>query len=223
MDIYSKSTKIRSIGLLYLISKLTFWFSISFSLVISSILFYGISGNDIPLTVSVEANASIYQRNYSFNDENVVIKRNKMAKEFPIQSLKRKLILKNKAFNQAPVTEQLTIFFSTLLLLIIIIFTSYYAKEFMKAINKGIYFERATIDKLRVISYLLLLAWAISFISSSLLKFMWLKTDINPVAKIHLSTNFFSINLLVFWLMLWVLSYVFLQGVGLKEENELTV
>ena len=45
----------------------------------------------------------------------------------------------------------------------------------------------------------------------------------NPVAKIHISTNYPSINLLLFSLLLWVLSYVFLQGVKLKEENELTV
>ena len=60
MDTYSKSTKSRSIGLLYLITKLSFGFSIIFSLVISALLLYGTLGNEIPLTVSVEANDAIF-------------------------------------------------------------------------------------------------------------------------------------------------------------------
>lgn len=220
MDMHSKST---TISLLYLITKLSFWFSVIFSLVLSSVLFYGVLGNDIPLTVSVEANDAIYEKDYSFNTKDVVLKKNKLSKEFPIQSLKRKLILKHQAFHESPVLEKAVILVSTLLLLIIFMFTTYYSKEFMRAINKGLYFERETITKLRVISFLLLSIWFLNLISSTILNFMWVKPAANPVAKIHISTNYPSINLLLFSLLLWVLSYVFLQGVKLKEENELTV
>lgn len=223
MDTYSKPTKSRSIGLLYLITKLSFGFSIIFSLAISSLLLYGTLGNEIPLAVSVEATDSVYGTDYSFNNKDVVIKRNKLAKEFPLQSLKRKLILKHQAFHKAPQAEKIIILFSTLLLLVIMMRTTYCSKEFMRAINNELYFERTTINRLKVISYLLLSAWFINLISSSILKFMWVKPMVSPVAKIHLSTNFPSINLLIFSLMLWVLSYVFMQGVKLKEENELTV
>jgi hypothetical protein len=223
MHTYSISTKPRSIGLLYLITKLSFWFSILFSLVLSSLLIYGTLGKNIPLKVTLETNDSIYEKDYSFNNKDVVIKKSKLTKEFPIQTLKRKLILKHQAFHLASIPEQITILFSTLLLLAIMMRTTYCSKEFMRAMNKGLYFERATIEKLRAISYLLLSAWFLNLLSSSILKFLWANPVVNPIAKIHLSTNFPSINLLVFSLMLWVLSYVFLQGVKLKEENELTV
>jgi hypothetical protein len=223
MHTYSKSENSKSISLLYLITKLSFLFSVIFSLVLSSVLLYGTLGNDIPLTVSVEANDAIYEKDYSFNTKDVVLKKNKLSKEFPIQSLKRKLILKHQAFHESPVLEKAVILVSTLLLLIIFMFTTYYSKEFMRAINKGLYFERETITKLRVISFLLLSIWFLNLISSTILNFMWVKPAANPVAKIHISTNYPSINLLLFSLLLWVLSYVFLQGVKLKEENELTV
>ncbi|MBC8265348.1 MAG: DUF2975 domain-containing protein [Flavobacteriales bacterium] len=225
MHINLKSTKSKSIGLLYLISKLSFWFSIIFSLVISSVLLYGTFGNNIPLKVSLETNNLTYEKDYSFNSDNKDILETEdiTSRKYPIQSLKRKLVLKYQAFHKSPLLERLTILFLTLLLLIIIVLSTYYAKEFMRAINDGEYFERATINKLRIISYLLFSVWIVKLVSSSVLKLFWVKEDVNPIANIHLSNNFPSINLLLFSLMLWVLSYVFLKGVSLKEENELTV
>lgn len=219
MNSYSNLTKSRSIFLLYSISKLAFWFSVIFSLVLSSVLFYAAFGGDVPLTVKVESNGAIYEKEYLHSPTEKLEKEVLRSSSSPFQ----KLALKRQAFHEAPLLEKSVVLCSTLLLLFLTVLITYYAKEFMRAIDKGEYFERETMNKLRVISFLLLSAWCLKLTSSLVLKLLLKNIEVNPVTKFHISVNFPSVNLLVFSLMIWVLSYIFLQGVKLKEENELTV
>jgi hypothetical protein len=45
----------------------------------------------------------------------------------------------------------------------------------------------------------------------------------NPMSEFHIANNFPSMAILLSAMIFWILSHVFLHGVRLEEENELTI
>lgn len=221
MTNHINSSGIKSIKLLYLVSRLAFGLSILFSLILSFILIVGIAGCELPINENVKASEFVYENENSIHRDQPNLATIKTIKSNT--SLKKKLTLKYQHFHRSPIVKKLVVLFSTLLLLSIMVLSTYNAKEFMRAINRGEFFERKTIIKLKIISYLLMSGWLISLISSSVIKFFWVNETVNPITKIHLSSHTPSIELLIIALILWVLSHVFMQGAILKEEGELTI
>ena len=94
----------------------------------------------------------------------------------------------------------------------------------MQLIIVGNYFQKETIKNIKLLSYLILLVWVVNFLYEIIISSIWNK---NGMIKFSDEPNIIvdvpSVSLLIFALVLWVLSHVFMQGVELKEENNLTI
>tara|TARA_B110000211_G_scaffold24256_1_gene24973 strand:- start:2143 stop:2610 length:468 start_codon:yes stop_codon:yes gene_type:complete len=139
-------------------------------------------------------------------------------------NLKEKIYYKHAILKQLPPVKKTIIVISSLYILYALTLCVFYFKKFMKKINDGHYFNRDTIKNIRHISYLLFSVWLIKLLSSTLLNFISFDLiHMNPMSEFHISNNFPSMAILLSAMIFWILSHVFLHGVRLEEENELTI
>ncbi len=95
-------------------------------------------------------------------------------------------------------------------------------RKFIWSVNRGVIFEFKNIRRLRILALSLLGFW-----------FFWKAYDyvvmITVARRLHFGTIEFTnttqshIVLLIFSLVLWVLSHIFLKGLKLEEETRLTI
>jgi hypothetical protein len=94
----------------------------------------------------------------------------------------------------------------------------------MQLIIVGNYFQKETIKNIKLLSYLILLVWVVNFLYEIIISSIWNKNGmIKFLDEPNIIVDVPSVSLLIFALVLWVLSHVFMQGVELKEENNLTI
>lgn len=95
-------------------------------------------------------------------------------------------------------------------------------RKFIRSVNRGLIFEAKNISRLRILALSLLAFW-----------FFWVIYDILVMAFIARDLHFGTIEmlnktqshavLLIFALVLWALSHIFLRGLKLEEETSLTI
>lgn len=101
-------------------------------------------------------------------------------------------------------------------------FMLFIIRKFMWSVNRGVIFETKNIRRLRILALSLLAFW-----------FLWHVYDfvvrVTIARNLHFGTIEFTNNtqshavLLIFSLVLWALSHIFLRGLKLEEENSLTI
>ena len=80
------------------------------------------------------------------------------------------------------------------------------------------------LKNIKLLSYLILLVWVVNFLYEIIISSIWNKNGmIKFLDEPNIIVDVPSVSLLIFALVLWVLSHVFMQGVELKEENNLTI
>ena len=223
MMLKSKTDSPMSIKLMYQISKLACFFTIIFASIISLTLLTGAFSIDLPVTSYLNSETSTVEavlRNQRMTNEDTYSNN----KKDQALNLKEKIYYKHAILKQLPPVKKTIIVISSLYILYALTLCVFYFKKFMKKINDGHYFNRDTIKNIRHISYLLFSVWLIKLLSSTLLNFISFDLiHMNPMSEFHIANNFPSMAILLSAMIFWILSHVFLHGVRLEEENELTI
>jgi hypothetical protein len=219
----SKTDSPMSIKLMYQISKLACFLTIIFASIISLTLLTGAFSIDLPVTSYLNSETSTVEavlRNQRMTNEDTYSNN----KKDQALNLKEKIYYKHAILKQLPPVKKTIIVISSLYILYALTLCVFYFKKFMKKINDGHYFNRDTIKNIRHISYLLFSVWLIKLLSSTLLNFISFDLiHMNPMSEFHIANNFPSMAILLSAMIFWILSHVFLHGVRLEEENELTI
>ncbi len=223
MMLKSKTDSPMSIKLMYQISKLACFLTIIFASIISLTLLTGAFSIDLPVTSYLNSETSTVEavlRNQRMTNEDTYSNN----KKDQALNLKEKIYYKHAILKQLPPVKKTIIVISSLYILYALTLCVFYFKKFMKKINDGHYFNRDTIKNIRHISYLLFSVWLIKLLSSTLLNFISFDLiHMNPMSEFHIANNFPSMAILLSAMIFWILSHVFLHGVRLEEENELTI
>ena len=104
----------------------------------------------------------------------------------------------------------------------IMYFMLFIFRKFIWSVNRGVIFESKNIKRLRMLALSLLAFWFLWHIYDFVVK-------ITIARNLHFGTIEFTNNtqshviLLIFALVLWVLSHIFLKGLKLEEESTLTI
>ena len=219
----SKTDSPMSIKLMYQISKLACFLTIIFASIISLTLLTGAFSIDLPVTSYLNSETSTVEavlRNQRMTNEDTYSNN----KKDQALNLKEKIYYKHAILKQLPPVKKTIIVISSLYILYALTLCVFYFKKFMKKINDGHYFNRDTIKNIRHISYLLFSVWLIKLLSSTLLNFISFDLiHMNPMSEFHIANNFPSMAILLSAMIFWILSHVFLHGVRLEEEYELTI
>jgi hypothetical protein len=219
----SKTDSPMSIKLMYQISKLACFLTIIFASIISLTLLTGAFSIDLPVTSYLNSETSTVEEVLR-NQRMTNVDTYSNNKKDQALNLKEKIYYKHAILKQLPPVKKTIIVISSLYILYALTLCVFYFKKFMKKINDGHYFNRDTIKNIRHISYLLFSVWLIKLLSSTLLNFISFDLiHMNPMSEFHIANNFPSMAILLSAMIFWILSHVFLHGVRLEEENELTI
>lgn len=243
MNAVSNTTSLRSIKFLYFVTRVLFWLSILFSVIIFSVLIYGAFGNDIGVRVSISSGDIIIQETIDYSDELISVVASDPANDSLANALNSNdffLVMANAnknfanlgmskepeylVFNQLPISSKLIILTYLVLMMSLTILSIWYFKRFMLLNIDGNHFQKETIKNLRLLSYSILLVWVVNFLFEIIISSIWGKNGfINSLDDLSIIVDVPSISLLLFALVLRVLSHVFMYGVELKEESKLTI
>lgn len=203
---------------------------------------YGAFGNDIGVRVGINSGDIIIQETIDYTDEIIMV-----VAEDIIDSSNSVMISPevntiiesekdnfskfgmNKApeylvFNQLPIGSKLVVMVYLTVMLFMVVFSIWFFKNFMQSINHGNYFQKETIINLRRLSYLLLGVWGVNFIYEIIISSLWsVQVSSGLLDDWSVIVDVPSISVLIFALILWVISHVFIYGAELKEENNLTI
>ncbi|MCR9290459.1 MAG: DUF2975 domain-containing protein [Bacteroidetes bacterium] len=243
MNAVSNTASLRSIKFLYFVTRVLFWLSILFSVIIFSVLIYGAFGNDIGVRVSISSGDMIIQETIDYSDELISVVASDPANDSLANALNSNdffLVMANAnknfanlgmskepeylVFNQLPISSKLIILTYLVLMMSLTILSIWYFKRFMLLNIDGNHFQKETIKNLRLLSYSILLVWVVNFLFEIIISSIWGKNGfINSLDDLSIIVDVPSISLLLFALVLRVLSHVFMYGVELKEESKLTI
>lgn len=243
MNAVSNTASLRSIKFLYFVTRVLFWLSILFSVIIFSVLIYGAFGNDIGVRVSISSGDIIIQETIDYSDELISVVASDPANDSLANALNSNdffLVMANAnknfanlgmskepeylVFNQLPISSKLIILTYLVLMMSLTILSIWYFKRFMLLNIDGNHFQKETIKNLRLLSYSILLVWVVNFLFEIIISSIWGKNGfINSLDDLSIIVDVPSISLLLFALVLRVLSHVFMYGVELKEESKLTI
>lgn len=197
--------KINIISIINAVSKYLYYFAIGASVIIISVLIYIMFGGSID--GSIDLSSMINEKNNSLQYTN---------------------------FDQVPfVIKSLFLLIATLIIAPTLIVLKFW-KNFISLINFGKYFEIDTIKNLKYISYILFMIWFLGFALHDILNptistFISSQIDFtkdglslniyNKEEGFTLPSVFFLFNAAIFW----ILAHILIEGIKIKEENELTV
>ena len=197
--------KINIISIINTVSKYLYYFAIGTSAIIISILIYIMFGGSID--GSIYLSSMINEKNNTLQYTN---------------------------FDQVPfVIKSLFLLIATLIIIPALIVLKFW-KNFISLINFGKYFEIDTIKNLKYISYILFMVWFLGFALHDILNptistFISSQIDFtkdglslnvyNKEGGFTLPSVFFLFNAAIFW----ILAHILIEGIKIKEENELTV
>jgi hypothetical protein len=197
--------KIDSINIIYKFSKFISVLCFTISCLITLLLIYLLFGGSLEGHIEMESNI------------NQVIEVNEYSN-----------------FNLVPFSLKLFMFLLMVTILFLINTILRCWDNFMTLVKKGKYFEIDTIKNLKYISFILTGIWIVLFIIEVIAEIIVetsisFKENINdyPVNEsLYSFDSSFSLPGLTFLVVstvLWVLSHILIQGIKIKNENELTI
>jgi len=197
--------KIDSINIIYKFSKFISVLCFTISCLITLLLIYLLFGGSLEGHIEMESNI------------NQVIEVNEYSN-----------------FNLVPFSLKLFMFLLMVTILFLINTIVRCWDNFMSLVKKGKYFEIDTIKNLKYISFILTGIWIVLFIIEVIAEIIVetsisFKENINdyPVNEsLYSFDSSFSLPGLTFLVVstvLWVLSHILIQGIKIKNENELTI
>lgn len=95
-------------------------------------------------------------------------------------------------------------------------------RRFIRNVNRGLIFEARNIRRLRVLAFSLLVFW-VFWIIYDILMLLFIARDLHFATLEMLNKTQPHATLLIFALVLWALSHIFLRGLKLEEEASLTI
>ncbi len=95
-------------------------------------------------------------------------------------------------------------------------------RKFIRSVNRGIIFELENIRRLRILALSLLAFWVFWHVYDYLVMITIARNLHFGTIEFTNSTQSYAV-LLIFSLVLWALSHIFLRGLKLEEERSLTI
>jgi len=196
-----------SIRLIYWITNVTFWLLMfySFLLIVGTILLYtGVNkgnsfvGGTVPVLISVSKPSHLLMNK---------------------QDIKLKLTGSTYSINFINPPDFIAKKIAPFMLLYFLILTylAWIFRRFIKNVKKGETFTVKNISLLKRISYVLAGYWLVAFVSSLLASYY-------ITGHIEIQNSFlFNEHMLWEALFIWVLAHIFITGLKLKQEKDLTI
>lgn len=204
-----------SIRIIYWITNVFFWLMVidSFGLMVGNVLLdtgltkdIGLLGRVVPVTVNILESGQLHHGNQ-------------------ITTLKLKVFTVGIEIVNQPkfITKKIALI--NLLILLILIYLTWVFRKFVKNVKKGETFSIKNISLLKRISYVMVCSWLVKTIYSQFAYF-YIKGHFS-LAHIQIMSNgfFFNLHTDILWdaLFLWALAHIFITGLKLKQEKELTI
>jgi len=205
----------RSIYVIYGIVNLFFWLGviIIFGLMVDTVLFYtgvrndvGLSGRTLPVNIKILETGQLYHEN-----KNYTLKLKTITENIEVVNPPRFIIKKSVLVN--------------LLIFLISLYLIWVFRKFVKNVKNGETFSIKNISLLKRIAYVLVGSWFVNTIYAQFLYFYI--TDHVKFTQIHILNSGFlyNLNIDLLWqaLIIWVLAHIFITGLKLKQEKDLTI
>ncbi len=205
----------RSIYVIYRIVNLFFWLGviIIFGLMVDTVLFYtgvsndvGLSGRTLPVNIKISETGQLHHEN-----KNYTLKLKTTTENIEVVNPPRFITKKSVLVN--------------LLIFLISLYLIWVFRKFVKNVKNGETFSIKNISLLKRIAYVLVGSWFVNTIYAQFLYFYI--TDHVKFTQIHiLSSGFlYNLNIDLLWqaLIIWVLAHIFITGLKLKQEKDLTI
>ncbi|RLD20769.1 MAG: hypothetical protein DRI71_09950 [Bacteroidetes bacterium] len=104
----------------------------------------------------------------------------------------------------------------------IVLFMTWKFKMFITNIKDGLIFDASNINNLKHIAYGILILWLLTKVYMEVFYHTFVKfVEFHSVTLANDVTN--ENNMIVIALLLWVLAHIFMKGVEMKKEQDLTV
>jgi len=204
-----------SIRVIYWIASVLFWILVidSFGLMLGNVLLNtGLTKNIGPLGRTLPVNVRLLETGQlNLSNQSITLKLKTTTDSIEIVS-PPKFITKIMAL-------------VNLLIILIITYLVWVFRKFIKNVKKGETFSIKNISLLKRISYVLVCSWLVKTIYSQFAYF-FIKGHFS-LAHIQIMSNsfFFNLHTDLLWeaLFIWVLAHIFITGLKLKQEKDLTI
>jgi hypothetical protein len=204
-----------SIGVIYWIVNLFFWLAVvaTFFFVMDTVLFYtglsndiGSYGRTLPVNIKISETGQLHHDN-----QTTILKLKAFTEDIEVVNPPRFITKKLVPGN--------------LLIILIALYLIWIFRKFAKNVKNGETFSIKNISLLKRISYVLVVAWLAKTVYAQFLYFYitdHLKLDHIQIAS---SSFLYNLNIDLLWqaLIIWVLAHIFITGLKLKQEKDLTI
>jgi len=200
-----------SIRIIYWVINVLFWLLIvvSFFRLFDSILLYtGIDTNvgtylHLPVSVTIQETGHLNQNTtlklITYSDYSKIVD--------PPVFIEKKIAIVNLFF------------------FLIVTYIFWIFRKFIKNVKKGEIFSINNISLLKKISYVLVGVWLVSTVFAQFIYFYFINHIQLDNVKILSGGFFYNLNLDLLWnaLIIWVLAHIFITGLKLQREKDLTI
>lgn len=202
-----------SIKLIYWITTITFWIYVTITLIaialIAVLLTIGIDG--LQLHVGIPVHLDLVEQG---------------TLDLPIVSrlidVEMDDMIGSVHFIDTPIEVGRVYALFMFVVIILFLYIFIIIKRFITNVYNGIYFDIKNINQLKRISYALVMVWVFTLTYGYFQYFFLVNNMQFQTVKFSSSVETYPI-ILLFALIIWVLSHIFMKGVELQDENKLTV
>jgi hypothetical protein len=111
---------------------------------------------------------------------------------------------------------------SLLLIVLVAFYISWRFMKFTRNVKKAVIFEKSNIDNIRHVAYGLIIGWLVTVLYEWVL-YNFIKDKVE-FQQLKIIDDFeYNGGILLMALFIWVLSHIFIKGLEMKEEIDLTV
>ena len=200
---------IKGIGLINNISKYSYIFASTISIIFVCILFYILIGGSFEGTINVDT----------------IINKSESSSQY-------------SNFNQVPLGSRFVGFLLAVLIIGFTLTILKFWKNFISLVNQGKYFEASTLKNLKFISYFLFGIGSLLLIIEIFTDTIFSISDVIIISNdsvlndetiddnamnIESSFSLSPIMLMLNGIVIWVLSHILIEGMRIKKESELTI
>jgi len=202
-----------SIRIIYWVTNISFWLFVflSFGLLVNSISIYTSTktsvmdfGRYLPINIGMQVTGHL-----DLNNQSTILKFTTFPDIVEVINPPR-FIIKN-------------IVLINLFMLLILTYVFWIFRKFIKNVKNGDIFSIKNISLLKRISYVLIFSWSIKIIYSQFVHFYI--TDHLLLDHVQMISGKVNLHIITLWvaLFIWVLAHIFITGLKLQQEKDLTI